>query len=109
VPSPSAAATQDGGDTTTTIWDDVVPLLSFSAQTLCIAVTNPLLSLVDTSVVGLTSETQLAAMAPATILSDGVGYACTFIPIAVTNLVALHMSRSQPRAAGTRSRYVIRM
>jgi Na+-driven multidrug efflux pump len=82
------------------VWADVLPLLSFSAQTLCIAVTNPVLSLVDTSVVGLTSEAQLAAMAPATALSDGLSYALTFIPIAVTNLVALHTARKHPDAAG---------
>lgn len=82
------------------VWQDVKPLLAFSAQTLCIAVTNPLLSLVDTSVVGLTSETQLAAMAPATALSDGLSYCLTFIPIAVTNLVSLHMARGHPRRAG---------
>ena len=82
------------------VWQDVKPLLAFSVQTLCIAVTNPLLSLVDTSVVGLTSETQLAAMAPATALSDGLSYCLTFIPIAVTNLVSLHMARGHPRRAG---------
>jgi hypothetical protein len=62
--------------------------------------TSPLLSLVDTSVVGLTSESQLAAMAPATALSDGLSYTLTFIPIGVTNLVSLHMSRGHPRRAG---------
>lgn len=82
------------------IWAEVVPLLSFSAQTLCIAITSPVLSLVDTSVVGLTSEAQLAAMAPATSISDGLYYMLTFIPIATTNLVSLHMSRKHPDAAG---------
>ena len=85
----------------TSVWREVGPLLAFSAQTLCIAVTNPLLSLVDTSVVGLTAEAQLAAMTPATALSDGLGYGLTFIPIAVTNLVSLHMARGHPHAAGT--------
>jgi len=79
---------------------EIIPLLKFALPTLCIAVTSPLLSLVDTSVVGLASEAQLAAMAPATALSDGVGYILTFIPTAVTNLVALHMARKHPRAAG---------
>lgn len=79
---------------------EIVPLLKFALPTLCIAVTSPLLSLVDTSVVGLASEAQLAAMAPATALSDGVGYILTFIPTAVTNLAALHMARKHPRAAG---------
>eukprot|EP00892_Ulva_mutabilis_P003739 jgi/Ulvmu1/1737/UM117_0014.1 len=79
---------------------EILPLLKFALPTLCIAVTSPLLSLVDASVVGLASEAQLAAMAPATALSDGVGYILTFIPTAVTNLVALHMARKHPRAAG---------
>ena len=82
------------------VLDDVLPLLRFSAQTLCIAVTDPILSLVDTSVVGrLSSDAQLAAMAPATAISGGLSYTLTFIPIAVTNLVALHMARKHPDAA----------
>jgi hypothetical protein len=105
-PKPLRTATSDAGTSSHVpspfhrLWQEVKPLLSFSAQTLCIAVTNPLLSLVDTSVVGLSSEAQLAAMAPATALSDGLAYTLTFIPIGVTNLVSLHMSRGHPRRAG---------
>ena len=78
----------------------VLTLLTFSIPTLCIAVTNPLLSLIDTAVVGLNSEAHLAAMAPATMVSDSICYLLCFIPIAVTNLVALRMSRNQREAAG---------
>jgi Na+-driven multidrug efflux pump len=85
---------------------DILVLLKFALPTLCIAVTSPLLSLVDTSVVGLKSEAQLAAMAPATAISDGLGYILTFIPMAVTNLVALHMSRKHPASAGATATYL---
>lgn len=82
------------------LWEDVGPLLKFAIPTLCIAVTSPLMSLVDTSVVGLHSSTQLAAMSPATSVCDGIYYMMTFIPMAVTNLVSLHMARKGHRAAG---------
>jgi hypothetical protein len=82
------------------LWADVVPLLKFAVPTLCIAVTSPLMSLADTSVVGLYSEAQLAAMSPATSVVDGLYYMMTFIPMAVTNLVSLHMARKNHSAAG---------
>ena len=82
------------------LWADVGPLLKFALPTLCIAVTSPLMSLADTSVVGLYSEAQLAAMSPATTVCDGIYYMMTFIPMAVTNLVALNMARKNHSAAG---------
>lgn len=85
---------------------EVAPLLRFAAPTLCIAATSPLLSLVDTSVVGLGARAgELAAMAPATALSDGLAYTLTFLPMAVTNLVALHIARGHPHAAGALRTY----
>ena len=82
------------------LWADVGPLLKFALPTLCIAVTSPLMSLADTSVVGLYSEAQLAAMSPATTVCDGIYYMMTFIPMAVTNLVSLNMARKNHLAAG---------
>jgi hypothetical protein len=84
----------------TGLWADVGPVLKFAVPTLCIAVTSPLMSLADTSVVGLYSESQLAAMSPATSVIDGLYYMMTFIPMAVTNLVSLHMARKNHAAAG---------
>lgn len=82
------------------IFQRVLPLLTFSIPTLCISITNPLLSLVDTAVVGLGSEAQLAAMAPATMLSDSLCYLLTFVAIATTNLVSLSMARGLHKQAG---------
>lgn len=83
------------------IVSQAVALLTFSIPTLCIAITNPVLSLVDTAIVGLCSESQLAALAPATTVSDSLFYVLTFIPIAVTNLAALRMARGNYDSAGT--------
>lgn len=87
-------------ETSSGLWADVGPLLKFALPTLCIAITSPLMSLADTSVVGLYSEAQLAAMSPATTVCDGIYYMMTFIPVAVTNLVSLNMARKNHAAAG---------
>jgi MatE len=93
-------ASESDGQHSHGLLSEIMPLLKFAVPTLCIAITSPLLSLVDTSVVGLYSEQQLAAMAPATAVADGIYYVMTFIPMAVTNLVALHMARKNTAAAG---------
>ena len=73
--------------------EDEVPTLRelavFVIPTLGIWLSSPLLSLIDTSVVGCASGVkQLAALAPSTKLCDYVGFYCTVISAATTNLAA---------------------
>lgn len=67
-------------------------LLIFSGTTLLIWLSEPLLSLVDTTVVGLTqgrlAVTQLASLGPATTLLDSLLYLTYFLAIATTNQIA---------------------
>ena len=63
----------------------------FAIPCLALWVANPLLSLVDTSFVGLSagaaeSATQLAALGPATTFFDGATYLFAFLNVATTNL-----------------------
>ena len=60
---------------------------------------QPLLSLVDTSAVGLsalpgTGATQLAALGPATTFCDGANYLFAFLNVATTNLYASAAARA---------------
>mmetsp|Transcript_37014 Transcript_37014/g.98011 ORF Transcript_37014/g.98011 Transcript_37014/m.98011 type:complete len:694 (+) Transcript_37014:47-2128(+) len=75
-------------------------LAAFCLPTLGIWLSSPLLSLIDTSVVGISCvETQLAALAPSTKLCDYVAFFCTVIAAATTNLAAEKFARDDPTQA----------
>ncbi|KAL3943883.1 MAG: hypothetical protein SGBAC_002041 [Bacillariaceae sp.] len=68
-------------------------LATFIATTIIIWLSEPLLSLVDTTVVSMTSQPasailQIAALGPATILYDSEIYTTYFLAIATTNQLA---------------------
>ncbi|KAK9906444.1 hypothetical protein WJX75_001914 [Coccomyxa subellipsoidea] len=68
-------------------------LLRFTLPTLGIWIINPVLSLVDTSVVGTRSARELAALGPGTMLCDGNAYIFTFLAAATTNMLAISFAR----------------
>ena len=75
-------------------------LAAFCLPTLGIWLSSPLLSLMDTTVVGLRcDEAQLAALAPSTKLCDYAAFLCTAIAAATTNLAADKLARQQHTAA----------
>lgn len=68
-------------------------LIVFTATTILIWLSEPLLSLVDTTIVSLTASTQssvlqIAALGPATTLFDSLIYTTYFLAIATTNQLA---------------------
>lgn len=68
-------------------------LIVFTATTILIWISEPLLSLVDTTIVGMTSSSrsavvQIAALGPATTLYDSSIYMTYFLAIATTNLIS---------------------
>lgn len=76
-------------------------LIVFTATTILIWLSEPLLSLVDTTIVGLTASTrsavvQIAALGPATTLFDSLIYTTYFLAISTTNQLA-------PRLAAAKS------
>ena len=71
----------------------------FAIPCLALWVSGPLLSLVDTSFVGLSgsaadSAKQLAALGPATTFFDGATYLFAFLNVATTNLYSSALARS---------------
>jgi len=76
-------------------------LIKFCLPTLGIWLSAPLLSLIDTSIVGLHSAgvAQLAALAPSTKLCDYVAFFCTVIGAATTNLAADAFAKGEPHVA----------
>lgn len=69
-------------------------LARFALPTLAAWLVSPLMSLVDTAVVGRDSVTalNLAALGPATMISDSMSYLFSFLSVATTNLVATALS-----------------
>ncbi|CAB9512314.1 Mate efflux family protein [Seminavis robusta] len=70
-------------------------LFVFTATTILIWISEPLLSLVDTTVVGLTQRNavvQVAALGPATTLIDSLQYLTYFLAMATTTEVAKYLA-----------------
>ena len=74
-------------------------LLAFTVPSMGIWLASPLLSIVDVSVVGLSSTAELAALAPATSLCDSSAYGFTFLAVATTSLVARARARGDAARA----------
>jgi len=68
--------------------DDWRVLVRFIVSGFAIWIASPVMSIVDTAVVGLGSTAELAALGPATALSDSSAYAFTWLGVATTSLVA---------------------
>ena len=71
---------------------------SFTIPALGIYVSGPLLSLVDTAIVGLQSRTELAALGPATVLCDVSLFFFNALATAATSLVAASLVEGDRRA-----------
>eukprot|EP00536_Pseudo-nitzschia_multiseries_P011094 jgi/Psemu1/326311/estExt_fgenesh1_pg.C_3620006 len=74
-------------------------LIAFTATTILIWLSEPLLSLVDTTIVGLTASAksavvQIAALGPATTLFDSLIYTTYFLAIATTNQLAPSLAQA---------------
>lgn len=78
----------------------LLALLRFVLPTCGVWVIAPVLSLVDTAVVGTRSTIELGALGPATMLCDYLAYIFTFLTIAVTNRVSICISRRNLNGAG---------
>ena len=65
-------------------------LAKFAAPTLGAWLISPMLTLVDTAVVGRSSPTalELAALGPGTLIGDNAAYLFSFLSVATTNLIA---------------------
>eukprot|EP00752_Nemacystus_decipiens_P003860 g3552.t1 len=66
----------------------VTELVAFTLPLLIVWLSNPIMSLVDTAVVGAQSSIELAALGPATSLCDNLAYICGFLAQVTTNLAA---------------------
>lgn len=83
------------------MWDIVV----FAGPALGIWLSGPLMSLIDTAVVGNNSSLELAALGPGTVFCDQLGYVFMFLSVATSNLIATSLAKQdETRAAQHLSR-----
>ena len=74
--------------------------LSIALPAVGIYVFSPLMSLIDTSFVGRVSSLELAALGPASSISDGASLPLLFLSVGTTNLVARHYGKNSKKVKG---------
>ncbi|KAG0619294.1 hypothetical protein M758_4G129500 [Ceratodon purpureus] len=80
-------------------------IVVFAGPALGIWLSGPIMSLIDTAVVGNSSSLELAALGPGTVLCDQFCYIFMFLSVATSNLVATALAqKNREEAAGHLSR-----
>ena len=83
--------------------------LAFALPALGIYICPPLMSLIDASFIGRSSSVELAALGPASSISDSAPLPLLFLSIAATNLIAKSFAQKDHAASARVSRTAIGM
>ncbi|KAL7156563.1 hypothetical protein ABFS83_02G018300 [Erythranthe nasuta] len=75
------------------LWTQMVEIAKFSGPAVGLWICGPLMSLIDTAVIGQGSSVELAALGPGTVFCDYTSYVFMFLSIATSNLVATSLAR----------------
>ncbi|GAB2218125.1 hypothetical protein Droror1_Dr00001343 [Drosera rotundifolia] len=75
------------------LWDQIVEIVKFSGPATGLWICGPLMSLIDTAVIGQGSSIELAALGPGTVLCDYMSYTFMFLSIATSNMVATSIAQ----------------
>ncbi|CAN0890418.1 Protein DETOXIFICATION 46, chloroplastic, partial [Linum grandiflorum] len=74
-------------------WNQVKEIAMFTGPATGLWLCGPLMSLIDTVVIGQGSSIELAALGPGTVLCDYICYVFMFLSVATSNLVATALAR----------------
>ncbi|RVW93330.1 Protein detoxification 46, chloroplastic [Vitis vinifera] len=75
------------------ILNQMKKIVMFSGPATALWICGPLMSLIDTAVIGQGSSLELAALGPGTVLCDNMSYVFMFLSIATSNMVATALAR----------------
>ncbi|KAL8108678.1 hypothetical protein AgCh_024950 [Apium graveolens] len=75
------------------IWKQMGEIVKFSGPATGLWLCGPLMSLIDTVVIGQSSSIELAALGPGTVLCDNMSYLFMFLSVATSNFVATALAR----------------
>nr|AAD23682.2 expressed protein [Arabidopsis thaliana] len=78
---------------TQSIWGQMKEIVMFTGPAAGLWLCGPLMSLIDTAVIGQGSSLELAALGPATVICDYLCYTFMFLSVATSNLVATSLAR----------------
>ncbi|XP_022726034.1 protein DETOXIFICATION 46, chloroplastic-like [Durio zibethinus] len=75
------------------LWRQTKEIMMFSGPATGLWICRPLMSLIDTAVIGQGSLIELAALGPGTVLCENMSYVFTFLSVATSNMVATSLAR----------------
>lgn len=75
------------------IWGQMKEIVMFTGPAAGLWLCGPLMSLIDTAVIGQGSSIELAALGPGTVICDYMCYTFMFLSVATSNLVATSLAR----------------
>ncbi|KAL9296369.1 hypothetical protein ACSQ67_022265 [Phaseolus vulgaris] len=75
------------------ILDQIKEIVMFTGPATGLWICAPLMSLIDTAVIGQRSSIELAALGPATVVCDYMSYVFMFLSIATSNMVATALAK----------------
>ncbi|XP_062076880.1 protein DETOXIFICATION 46, chloroplastic-like [Humulus lupulus] len=75
------------------MWDQIKEIAMFTGPAVGLWICGPLMSLIDTVVIGQGSSLELAALGPGTVFCDYLSYVFMFLSIATSNMVATALAR----------------
>ncbi|XP_026456911.1 protein DETOXIFICATION 46, chloroplastic-like [Papaver somniferum] len=74
------------------IWMQIKEIALFAGPAAGLWLCGPLMSLIDTAIIGQGSSLELAALGPATVVCDYLSYVFMFLSIATSNMVATSLA-----------------
>ncbi|KAJ4966512.1 hypothetical protein NE237_018361 [Protea cynaroides] len=75
------------------IWTQMKEIAMFAGPATGLWICGPLMSLIDTAVIGQGSSVELAALGPGTVLCDNLSYVFMFLSIATSNMIATSLAK----------------
>ncbi|MBA0683045.1 hypothetical protein Goari_024722 [Gossypium aridum] len=78
---------------TQSLWSQIKEMVMFTGPATGLWICGPLMSLIDTAVIGQGSSIELAALGPGTVLCDYMSYVFMFLSVATSNMVATSLAR----------------
>ncbi|KAF5448891.1 hypothetical protein F2P56_029386 [Juglans regia] len=84
---------ESGSEDRQKIWNQMKEIVKFTGPATALWICGPLMSLIDTAVIGQGSSIELAALGPGTVVCDYMSYVFMFLSIATSNMVATSLAR----------------
>ncbi|XVE48977.1 hypothetical protein DITRI_Ditri01bG0044900 [Diplodiscus trichospermus] len=75
------------------LWNQMKEIIMFTGPATGLWICGPLMSLIDTAVIGQGSSVELAALGPGTVLCDYMSYVFMFLSVSTSNMVATSHAR----------------